>query len=80
MRDHAIETRGGQVSATCSVGAVWLPGAASNSQEAMLRAEEALERPATRGRDGFAVYEAFTPARNRPAAPDGDCRRDRRGR
>jgi diguanylate cyclase (GGDEF)-like protein len=57
VRDHVIETRGGQVSATCSVGSVWLPGAASNSQEAMLRAEEALDNARTRGRDGYAVYE-----------------------
>ena len=57
VRDSAIETRGGQVAATCSVGAVWLPGAASNSQEAMLRAEEALDKARERGRDGYAVYE-----------------------
>ena len=41
---NGIETRGGQVSATCSVGAVWLPQAASTSQEAMLRAEQALDQ------------------------------------
>ena len=57
VRDNVIDTRGGQVSATCSVGAVWLPGAASNSQEAMLRAEEALDKARERGRDGFCVYE-----------------------
>jgi len=57
VRDKPIETRGGQVAATCSVGAVWLPGAASNSQEAMLRAEEALDKARVRGRDGYAVYE-----------------------
>jgi len=57
VRDNAIDTRGGQVAATCSVGAVWLPGAASNSQEAMLRAEEALDRARERGRDGFSVYK-----------------------
>jgi diguanylate cyclase (GGDEF)-like protein len=57
VRDNSIETRGGQVSASCSVGAVWLPGAASNSQEAMLRAEEALDRARERGRDGFSVYK-----------------------
>ena len=57
VRDSVIETCGGQVSATCSVGAVWLPGAASNSQAAMLRAEQALDRARERGRDGFAVYE-----------------------
>jgi EAL domain-containing protein (putative c-di-GMP-specific phosphodiesterase class I) len=39
------------------VGAVWLPGAASNSQEAMLRAEEALDKARVRGRDGYAVYQ-----------------------
>ena len=57
VRDHAIDTCGGQVAATCSVGAVWLPGAASNSQEAMLRAEEALDKARERGRDGFSVYK-----------------------
>ena len=44
-------------SATCSVGAVWLPQAASTSQEAMLRAEQALDKARANGRDGFAVYE-----------------------
>ena len=44
VRGSAIDTRAGQVSATCSVGAVWLPSAAATSQEAMLRAEKALER------------------------------------
>jgi diguanylate cyclase (GGDEF)-like protein len=57
VRDKPIDTRGGQVAATCSVGAVWLPGAAGNSQEAMLRAEEALDKARVRGRDGYAVYE-----------------------
>jgi diguanylate cyclase (GGDEF)-like protein len=63
VRDHAIETRAGKVSATTSVGAVWLPLAAANSQEAMLRAEQALERARVNGRDGFAVY-ADTPQRD----------------
>ena len=57
VRDNIIDTCGGQVAATCSVGAVWLPGAASNSQEAMLRAEEALDKARERGRDGFTVYK-----------------------
>jgi diguanylate cyclase (GGDEF)-like protein len=57
VRGSVIDTRGGQVSATCSVGAVWLPSAASTSQEAMLRAEKALERARATGRDGFVVYE-----------------------
>jgi len=56
VRDHAIETRAGKVFATISVGAVWLPLAAANSQDAMLRAEQALERARANGRDGFAVY------------------------
>ncbi|HEY1708979.1 MAG TPA: GGDEF and EAL domain-containing protein [Rhizomicrobium sp.] len=57
VRSKVIETRSGMVSATISLGAVWLPSAASTAQEAMLRAEEALERArASGGRDGFAVY------------------------
>lgn len=56
VRDHAIETRAGRVFATISVGAVWLPLAAANSQDAMLRAEQALERARANGRDGFAIY------------------------
>jgi len=63
VRDHAIETRAGTVAATTSVGAVWLPLAAANSQEAMLRAEQALERARINGRDGFAVY-AESPQRD----------------
>src|SRR5262249_43057703 len=56
VRGEMIETCAGSVSATVSVGAVWLPQGASTSQEAMLRAEEALERAKRMGRNGFAVY------------------------
>ena len=56
VRDSVIETRSGTVSATITVGAVWLPSGAASSQEAMLRAEEALDRARGAGRDGFAVY------------------------
>jgi len=56
VREGVIETRTGTVSATISVGAVLLPSAAASSQEAMLRAEEALDRARGSGRDGFAVY------------------------
>lgn len=56
VRGEVVDTRTGQVAVTSSVGAVWLPGSASSSQEAMLRAEEALERARGRGRDGFCVY------------------------
>ncbi len=56
VRDEVVDTRAGRVSVTSSVGAVWLPGSASSSQEAMLRAEEALERARSKGRDGFCIY------------------------
>jgi diguanylate cyclase (GGDEF)-like protein len=57
VRDNVIDTRSGKVAATASVGAVWLPSAASSSQEAMLRAEESLERARNGGRDGFHMYQ-----------------------
>lgn len=57
VRTDVIDTRAGQVAATCSVGAVWLPEHASSSQEAMLRAEQALDRGRATGRNGFAVYQ-----------------------
>jgi diguanylate cyclase (GGDEF)-like protein len=56
VRSDVIETLAGPVSATISIGAVWLPAGASTSQEAMLRAEEALERAKGMGRNGFAVF------------------------
>ena len=57
VRANGIETRSGLVAGTCSVGAVWLPQAASTSQEAMLRAAQALDKARANGRDGFAVYQ-----------------------
>ena len=57
VRSDVIDTRAGRVAATSSVGAVWLPSGASSSQEAMLRAEEALERARATGRDGFYMYQ-----------------------
>ena len=56
VRGEVIETRAGAVSATVSIGAVWLPHSANTSQEAMLRAEEALEHAKSMGRNGFSVY------------------------
>lgn len=56
VRGEVIATRSGTVSATLSVGAVFLPSGAASSQEAMLRAEEALDKARSAGRDGFAVY------------------------
>jgi diguanylate cyclase (GGDEF)-like protein len=57
VRNDVIDTKAGRVAATSSVGAVWLPSVASSSQEAMLRAEEALERARAFGRDGFYMYQ-----------------------
>ncbi len=56
VRGDFVDTRSGRVAVTSSVGAVWLPGSAASSQEAMLRAEEALERARATGRDGFVMY------------------------
>jgi diguanylate cyclase (GGDEF)-like protein len=56
VRNEVISTRGGTVAATISVGAIWLPSGAASSQEAMLRAEEALDSARSNGRDGFSVY------------------------
>lgn len=58
VRSEVITTRTGTVSATITVGAVWLPSGANSSQEAMLRAEEALDQARAAGRDGFAVHAA----------------------
>jgi len=56
VRREVVETRAGPVSCTISVGAVALPQNAATSQEAMLQAEEALERAKRMGRSGFAAY------------------------
>jgi diguanylate cyclase (GGDEF)-like protein len=56
VRGDVVSTRTGTVAATISVGAVWLPSGAASSQEAMLRAEEALDRARANGRDGFHTY------------------------
>jgi diguanylate cyclase (GGDEF)-like protein len=56
VRRDMISTSCGTVSATISVGAVCLPQNAGSSQEAMLRAEEALDGARANGRDGFALY------------------------
>jgi len=57
VRNETVETRAGRVAVTSSVGAVWLPSAAATSQEAMLRAEEALDKARSTGRDGFVTYK-----------------------
>ena len=61
-RSGVVPTRGGAVSVTVSVGAIALPQDARNSQEAMMRAEEALDRAKVHGRDNYAAY-AHSPQR-----------------
>jgi diguanylate cyclase (GGDEF)-like protein len=56
VRSEVVDTRAGRVSVTSSVGGVWLPSEAASSQEAMLRAEEALDKARSTGRDGFVMY------------------------
>ena len=56
VRNDVVSTRAGTVAATVSVGAVCVPVSAASSQEAMLRAEEALEHARSKGRDGFSMY------------------------
>lgn len=55
-RSKVIPTRNGAVSVSVSIGAVALPFDARNSQEAMARAEEALDRAKVYGRDNFAAF------------------------
>lgn len=55
-RAKVIPTRNGAVSTSVSIGAVSLPHDASNSQEAMAHAEEALDRAKLHGRDNYAAY------------------------
>lgn len=61
-RARVIPTRGGAVSISVSIGAIALPQDASTSQEAMARAEEALDRAKLHGRDNYAAY-AHSPQR-----------------
>ncbi|HEX3664155.1 MAG TPA: bifunctional diguanylate cyclase/phosphodiesterase [Rhizomicrobium sp.] len=56
VRSEVISTRRGTVAATISVGAVRLPEDASSGQEAMLKAEEALDHARSAGRDSFHLY------------------------
>ncbi len=58
VREEMLETRAGPVAATVSVGAVALPAGASTSEEAVLRAEEALARAKSAGRANFSLYDS----------------------
>lgn len=51
-----VTTLGGAVVATISIGAVLVPQNATNTTEAMQRAEEALARARNFGRNGFSLY------------------------
>lgn len=62
-RSKVIPTRNGAVSVSVSIGSVALPKDAQNSQEAMARAEEALDRAKVYGRDNYAAY-AHSPQRD----------------
>ncbi len=55
-RSRVIPTRNGAVSVSVTVGAIALPQDARTSQEAMARAEEALDHAKEYGRDNFAAY------------------------
>jgi diguanylate cyclase (GGDEF)-like protein len=57
VRASIIETPLGAVCATVSAGAVLVPQGASTAEEAMIRAEEALEFAKRCGRDSFRLYE-----------------------
>lgn len=57
MRSSIIETKKGAVCVTISVGAVRIPSSAQTSEEAMARAEEALDQAKRLGRDSFRLFE-----------------------
>lgn len=53
-----IATRGGSVAATISIGALALPSGATNSEVALMRAEDALSQAKRFGRSNMAIYDA----------------------
>ena len=57
VRTTIIDTPRGAVCATVSAGAVMLPDGARSSEEAMARAEEALDMAKRSGRDSYRLYE-----------------------
>jgi diguanylate cyclase (GGDEF)-like protein len=56
VRENVVETSAGRISITVSAGAVVAPEAAETAQQAMARAEEALDRAKAQGRGGYAIY------------------------
>ncbi|MGI9414349.1 MAG: putative bifunctional diguanylate cyclase/phosphodiesterase, partial [Hyphomicrobiales bacterium] len=57
VRDTVVETDAGPVSATVSIGGLSLPHHARTSDEAMVRAEEALDLAKAKHRDSFVIYK-----------------------
>lgn len=57
VRDTVIETAAGPVSATVSIGGLALPKHARGADEAMVRAEEALDQAKAKHRDSFVAYQ-----------------------
>ncbi len=55
-QEQALETSAGAISVSISVGCVAYPTFASNSQEAMFRAVEALDKAKATGRSSFSVF------------------------
>ncbi len=58
VRTEAFETPAGKTVATTSIGCVELNGSVKSSQEAMGRAEEALDTAKRSGRDCFVIHHA----------------------
>ena len=57
VRDTVTETQAGPVSATVSIGGLTLPRHGRTCHEAMVRAEEALDRAKAKHRDSFVAYK-----------------------
>ncbi len=57
VRDTVTETDAGPVSATVSIGGLTMPRHARTGGEAMVRAEEALDRAKAKHRDSFVAYK-----------------------
>ncbi len=57
VRDTVIETAAGPVSATVSIGSLALPADARGCDEAMVRAEEALDQAKSKHRDSYVAYK-----------------------
>ena len=57
VRDTVTETDAGPVSATVSVGGLTLPRHGRSGDEAMVRAEESLDRAKAKHRDSFVAYK-----------------------